>query len=314
MQVQDNSEDSMTFLTELMGRLEADRKTFPELSKEEGHKICHKFALDEFTKGDEEDRGGLADKGTARTFYAAGVFFDMLKQFGELDAETDRRRVYCKWKAAEILKALKEGRTPTPGGLGEEVLTGMPPSGGGTEVEGGVAEITPHYMDEVKSPQGPTASWAPEAPTYTPPVPTAYEPPLPTRGPAVDPTSTPYSHEPAYPTVDARAYDPGVPYAPSAPTPAPTPTPTPTPAPVPSPAPVSSPHPYQPAVAPPQSRPSAPTHFPAHAHGLARHPTPANISDAIEFCRFAIAALEHKEIDLGVQHLQDALRQITSSQ
>ena len=52
---------------------------------------------------------------------AAGVFFDVLRQFGEPDEETSRRRVYCKWKASQILKAIKEGRTPTPGGAGEDV-------------------------------------------------------------------------------------------------------------------------------------------------------------------------------------------------
>ncbi|CBN79059.1 conserved unknown protein [Ectocarpus siliculosus] len=40
----------------------------------------------------------------------------------------DRRRIYCKWKASQILKALKEGKIPTPGGAGEDVVTGMPSS------------------------------------------------------------------------------------------------------------------------------------------------------------------------------------------
>lgn len=49
------------------------------------------------------------------------MFFDVLQQFGATDEETDRRRIYCKWKASQILKAVKEGRTPTPGGAGEDV-------------------------------------------------------------------------------------------------------------------------------------------------------------------------------------------------
>ncbi|CAN0341721.1 unnamed protein product, partial [Hapterophycus canaliculatus] len=52
---------------------------------------------------------------------AAGVFFDVLRQFGNPDEEMDRRRIYCKWKASQILKAIKEGRVPTPGGAGEDV-------------------------------------------------------------------------------------------------------------------------------------------------------------------------------------------------
>lgn len=52
---------------------------------------------------------------------SAGVFFDVLRQFSEPDGEMHRRRIYCKWKASQILKDLKEGRAPTPGGAGEEV-------------------------------------------------------------------------------------------------------------------------------------------------------------------------------------------------
>lgn len=57
--------------------------------------------------------------------HTAGVYFDVLRQFnpkeGPGDPEMDRRRIYCKWKAGDILKAVKEGRAPTPGGVGEEV-------------------------------------------------------------------------------------------------------------------------------------------------------------------------------------------------
>ena len=49
------------------------------------------------------------------------MFFDVLRQFGSPDEEMDRRRIYCKWKASQILKAIKEGKTPTPGGAGEDV-------------------------------------------------------------------------------------------------------------------------------------------------------------------------------------------------
>lgn len=36
-----------------------------------------------------------------------------------------------------------------------------------------------------------------------------------------------------------------------------------------------------------------------------------NMADAMEHCRFAIRALEHRDIQLAVQKLQEALRQIT---
>jgi len=52
----------------------------------------------------------LADKSTARTFYAAGVFFDVMQQYPDLDPEIERQRKYAKWKATDILNAIKEGR------------------------------------------------------------------------------------------------------------------------------------------------------------------------------------------------------------
>lgn len=58
----------------------------------------------------QEDQQGVADKSTARTFYAAGVFFDVMQQFPDLDPEIEHKRKYAKWKATDILNAIKEGR------------------------------------------------------------------------------------------------------------------------------------------------------------------------------------------------------------
>ncbi len=54
-------------------------------------------------------------KGIARSYYAAGVFFDVLNIFEQSNVEeallekdgNDSKRKYCKWRAAEILKAVK---------------------------------------------------------------------------------------------------------------------------------------------------------------------------------------------------------------
>ncbi len=61
-------------------------------------------------------------RNTARTFYAAGTFLDILKQFGEPSEDVLEKTRYSKWKAADILKALKEGRTPAPGAPGENLV------------------------------------------------------------------------------------------------------------------------------------------------------------------------------------------------
>lgn len=52
-------------------------------------------------------------------FIIASSFFDILEQFGDIDEEITSKNKYSKWKATEIMKALKEGRTPEPGGYGE---------------------------------------------------------------------------------------------------------------------------------------------------------------------------------------------------
>jgi vacuolar protein sorting-associated protein VTA1 len=74
------------FLLELMTKLETEKKSLA-VSLEERKLICEKFAFSVFARADEEDRAGNSNKGTARTFYAAGTFFDILEQFGELASD-----------------------------------------------------------------------------------------------------------------------------------------------------------------------------------------------------------------------------------
>ncbi|KAI9477983.1 MAG: Vta1 like-domain-containing protein [Benjaminiella poitrasii] len=85
-----------------------------------GYAHVENFALKIFLKADNEDRNGKANKNTARTFVAASVFLEILKTFGEIDPEVEAKIKYSKWKATDIVKALREGRVPTsgpPGGL-----------------------------------------------------------------------------------------------------------------------------------------------------------------------------------------------------
>lgn len=99
-------------------------------SKSEHWAICRKMADRVFDKADGEDRSGMADKDTAKTFYAAGTFYEILQQFyeGKNDEdeskekieEEEQKRLYCKWKATEILNAIKEGREPIPGGYQQQ--------------------------------------------------------------------------------------------------------------------------------------------------------------------------------------------------
>merc|ERR1711937_270232 len=115
-------------LGELLGNLEGEKQAMDNFTRDESKFLCKSFAEKIFDKADQEDRSGKADKNTARTFYAAASFLEILQQFYQDDdeseevAEQKKKSVYCKWKSTEILKAIKEGRTPTPGGYGEETV------------------------------------------------------------------------------------------------------------------------------------------------------------------------------------------------
>jgi len=124
-------------LGDLLNLLEKEKEAMAVFSKAEHWKICRKVADRVFDKADSEDRAGAATKVTAKSFYAAGTFYEILQQFhedaddkdvigGEAMEEEEQRRVYCKWKANDILKAIKEGRTPTPGGYQQEKMDEMP--------------------------------------------------------------------------------------------------------------------------------------------------------------------------------------------
>lgn len=126
-------------LGHILGDLEAEKAAMDNFTRDEASFLCRKFAEGVFNKADSEDRAGMAGKGTAKIFYAAASFLQMLEQFAqdsdpaEQAAEDKKRIVYGKWKATEILKAIKEGREPTPGGYGEDAMETDEPS---TEMSG----------------------------------------------------------------------------------------------------------------------------------------------------------------------------------
>ncbi len=115
-----------TCLGELLSALETEKIVMDSFTREEAKFLCRKFADKIFDKADLEDRTGEATKDTAKTFYAAASFLEILNQFYKMDDDSEeiveirKRAVYGKWKATEILKAIKEGRQPTPGGYGED--------------------------------------------------------------------------------------------------------------------------------------------------------------------------------------------------
>ncbi|KAF3790379.1 Protein-like OF MAMMALIAN LYST-INTERACTING PROTEIN 5 [Nymphaea thermarum] len=113
-------------LVSLMNQLEKDKKSVT-LGPDD-HLHIEGFALNIFTKADKQDRAGRADLNTAKTFYAASIFFEILSQFGALQPDIEQKQKYAAWKAADIRKALKEGRRPEPGPPGGDSGTSMPSS------------------------------------------------------------------------------------------------------------------------------------------------------------------------------------------
>ncbi|KAH6916995.1 Vta1 like-domain-containing protein [Coprinopsis sp. MPI-PUGE-AT-0042] len=85
-----------------------------------GAAYVENFALKVFASADNEDRAGRANKATAKKFLAAAHFLEVLKTFSQAEvSESVVEKVkYAKWKAADIAKAIREGRKPTPGPAG----------------------------------------------------------------------------------------------------------------------------------------------------------------------------------------------------
>ncbi|BDA46061.1 probable vacuolar protein sorting-associated protein VTA1 homolog at N-terminal half [Coccomyxa sp. Obi] len=97
----------------LLAKLEKDKPFIN--SGPDDQQYCENFAVKVFNRADKVDRAGRADKSTATTYYAASVFIEILRQWGELSPDLVDMQRYAAWKAADIRKALREGRPPTAG-------------------------------------------------------------------------------------------------------------------------------------------------------------------------------------------------------
>ncbi|CAA2983587.1 HOMOLOG OF MAMMALIAN LYST-INTERACTING PROTEIN 5 [Olea europaea subsp. europaea] len=113
-----------SLLVSLMKQLEKDKKSLT-LGPDD-HLHLEGFALNVFAKADKQDRAGRADLNTAKTFYAASIFFEIINQFGQLQPDLEQKQKYAAWKAADIRKAIKEGRKPIPGPPGGDEDLSVP--------------------------------------------------------------------------------------------------------------------------------------------------------------------------------------------
>ncbi|KAG6405303.1 hypothetical protein SASPL_132890 [Salvia splendens] len=136
----DRTKMTNSVLISLMNQLEKDKKSL-QLGPDD-HLHVEGFSLNVFSKADKQDRAGRADLNTAKTFYAASIFFEILNQFGELQPDLEQKQKYAAWKAADIRKALKEGRKPIPGPPGGETDLSVPSS-----TYNGVNDLEPSRSD-----------------------------------------------------------------------------------------------------------------------------------------------------------------------
>mmetsp|Transcript_10615 Transcript_10615/g.12185 ORF Transcript_10615/g.12185 Transcript_10615/m.12185 type:complete len:325 (+) Transcript_10615:211-1185(+) len=105
-------ETAKGYLMDVMDKLEKAKAEEPKLKDDEASKkTMESFALKVFQAADDQYRAGLADKGTARSFYAAASFLEVAKPE---DPEFANLRKYAKFKATDIIKAIKDGRQPLP--------------------------------------------------------------------------------------------------------------------------------------------------------------------------------------------------------
>ncbi|GAA5855723.1 hypothetical protein JCM8547_001658 [Rhodosporidiobolus lusitaniae] len=143
MSIGSQEPESQAFLFGLMDKLEAikaENATNEAFSEDTvASAYVENFGLKLFSQADNEDRKGKATRLTARKFLAAANFLEVLTIFGEQSAENRDKMKYGKWKAADIAKAFREGRTPTPG-----------PAGGLSAEEEAAPETSRVTADEAK--------------------------------------------------------------------------------------------------------------------------------------------------------------------
>eukprot|EP00775_Hariotina_reticulata_P010309 gene10309-10468_t len=122
---------------------------------------CENFALTVFRRADKVDRAARADINTCKAFYAAAIFLQVLEQFLEPGEQMEdmapdllEKIRYALWRAAEIRKALREGRQPAPPPdvAAQGQFEGAMPAAGvpGQQLDAGAA-VSSSAMDSITS-------------------------------------------------------------------------------------------------------------------------------------------------------------------
>eukprot|EP01026_Neomeris_dumetosa_P049244 TRINITY_DN427_c2_g1_i8.p1 TRINITY_DN427_c2_g1~~TRINITY_DN427_c2_g1_i8.p1 ORF type:complete len:422 (-),score=52.85 TRINITY_DN427_c2_g1_i8:366-1631(-) len=104
-------------MTAAMNELEKNKSSL-QLDEAQDKYYCEQFAINKvFKNAETADLEGRATEVTATTYYAAGIFIDVCRQFyedGQFPEDLEQKQKYSLWRAAEIRKAKREGRPPVP--------------------------------------------------------------------------------------------------------------------------------------------------------------------------------------------------------
>lgn len=314
-------------LGSLLEILETEKPAMDNFTREEAKYLCKAFAEKVFIKADEEDRSGTADQNTAKTFYAAASFLQILEQFAsdkDDDAELEEREenkkkvIYAKWKATEILKAVRAGVEPTPGGYGENLeaeaeVEGIKEDAQSQGDSQGASDSNTESLPPPSIPKVETVSvdesddgdnkgdvmdipTAPVAPPMEPPTGRTGEE---TNEPEEEGSEVVLGPPPAYPGSGGSSNHSEDSSSPQMFVPPPL---------TPDTLPQESPMP-PPSIPPPAPAPSGGGLF-GFGQKKGGKVSKAQIADAVELTRFALSALEEKDPDLAAERLQQALQSL----
>ena len=113
MRATERSSELSKLLGELLEQLETTKAAAGLAeTREEDELYLENFALKLFAKADKADRAGSRDARTAKLFYVASVFIEILNQFGPIDEDVGEKQRYAAWRGAELSGCARDGRVP----------------------------------------------------------------------------------------------------------------------------------------------------------------------------------------------------------
>ncbi|CAD7702683.1 unnamed protein product [Ostreobium quekettii] len=113
IRIEERAPEADQLLGKVLSHLESD-KPYINLDQDGDAEYCEKFALGVFRNAERKDRAGQATRDTAKAYYAASIFIEIVKQFGELTDELEQYRRYAIFRATEIKKSLDRGENVAP--------------------------------------------------------------------------------------------------------------------------------------------------------------------------------------------------------